>query len=391
MAKKGLSTVYHFDADAGINIPAAPSQGQNDAGVGFRLDFPNEAGACAACHAPVLALNTLDFRNPNQAEGVAREGITCDFCHKIWRVNLEKDGKPSPHLPGVQSLEFLRPEPGEQVFLGPLDDTPGDDIYSPLQNKSQFCAACHTGTFWGVNVYNSFGEWLESPYNNSETGKTCQDCHMPHTGTTQFVQLPPDVTQYVPPRDPQTIFSHLMPGAADAALLQATAELQIDTQWQDNTLHVSVRVTNTGAGHDIPTDNPLRNMILLVTVKDASGQPLKLIEGPTIPVWGGVGDRNTGHYAGQPGVLFAKILADYYTGETPTYAYWRQTRLVSDNRIPALADDTSTYEFQTLDDVTKITIDVRLLLRRAFIDLMEVKGWDTPDILMEQTVVNLER
>ncbi len=388
---KGLPTTYHYDKSAGINIPTAPSLGLDDAGVGFRLDFPNETGQCSACHVPLLAFSTLDLRDPNQAKGVAQEGITCDFCHKIWNVNLGKDGKPSPHLPGVQSLVFLRPELEEQVFLGPLDDTPGDDIHSPLQNKSQFCAACHIGTFWGVNVYDSFGEWLNSPYNNSETGKTCQDCHMPHTGVAQFVQLPPDITQYVPQRDPQTIFSHLMPGAADARLLQEAAELQVETQWQTDNLHISVRVTNTGAGHDIPTDNPLRNMILIVTAKDESGRSLELTQGAIIPTWGGIGDSKTGHYAGQPGVIFAKILGDYYTGETPTYAYWRQTRLISDNRIPALADDLSTYEFDTSDNVTKITVDVRLLLRRAFIDLMETKGWDTPDILMEQTVVNLER
>ncbi len=389
--EKGLLTAYYFDAAAGINIPTEPSQGQDKVGVGFRLDFPDEAGSCAACHVPVSALSTLDLRDPNQAEGIAQEGITCDFCHKVWDVHLEADGKPSPHRPGVQSLQFLRPTPGEQVFLGPLDDTPGDDIYLPLQNKSQFCAACHSGSFWGVGIYDSFGEWLKSAYNNSETGKTCQDCHMPHRGADQFVQLPPDVSQYVPQRDPQTIFSHLMPGATDATLLQETAELQIETQWQADSLKITAGVTNTGAGHDIPTDNPLRNIILLVTANNASGEPLTLSNGPTIPVWGGVGDMATGHYAGQPGVLFAKILADYYTGETPTYAYWRQTRLISDNRIPALATDTSIYEFQVPNGVNTITVEARLYLRRAFINLMDLKGWNMPDILMEQAVMNLER
>ena len=388
---KGSPTIYGYNAAVGINVPTVPSQGQDDAGVGFRLDFPDETGPCAACHAPVMALNRSDLRDPNKAESVVQEGITCDFCHKIWDVHLEADGKPSPHRPGVQSLQFLRPSSGGQVFLGPLDDTPGDDIYLPLQNKSQFCAACHTETFWGVKIYNSFGEWLASPYNNAETGKTCQDCHMPHTGANQFVQLPPDVTQYVPQRDPQTIFSHLMPGAADTALLQETAVLQVETQWQSNVLNITAHVTNTGAGHNIPTDNPLRNIILLITAEDASGQPLKLNDGPTIPDWGGVGDIATGHYAGQPGMLFAKILADYYTGETPAYAYWRQTRLISDNRIPALATDTSTYEFQAPDGVSNIMVDVRLYLRRAFIELMDLKGWNTPDILMEQAVINLAK
>ena len=386
----GALTAYHFDAEAGVDVPVALSLGQESVGAGFRLDFPNETGPCANCHVPVQALTDGYHADPNQAQGAAQEGVTCDFCHKVSGVKLAADGKPSPQMPGVQSLEFLRPGPDEQVFLGPFDDTPGDDIYSPLQNQSQFCAACHTGTFWGVSIYDSFGEWLDSPYSDADTGQTCQSCHMPHLDQTQFVQLPPDVTQYVPVRDGQTIFSHRMPGASDTALLQKTAELMLETNRKGPDLWVSVTVTNTGAGHDIPTDNPLRNLILLIDARDANGPPPSLIDGPTIPEWGGVGDRDSGHYAGLPGILYAKILADAYTGETPTAAYWRQTRLVSDNRIAALASSESRYRFRVPADAGEITVEARLLLRRAFIALMEQKGWDTPDVLMEQETVTLK-
>ena len=75
--------------------------------------------------------------------------------------------------------------------------------------------------------------------------------------------------------------------------------------------------------------------------------------------------------------------ADSETGETPTYAYWRPTRLVSDNRIPALATDETTYVF-ALPAEGEFRLDVRLSLRRAFIDLMDAKGWDTPDRLMAE-------
>ncbi len=386
----GALTTYHFDADLGIDVPVASAPDQAASDVGYRLDFPDETGVCANCHVPILALNARYQADPNQAAGVAQEGITCDFCHKISGVKLGTDGLPSPHLPGVQSLEFLRPAEDEQVFLGPYDDVPGDDAYSALQNQSQFCAACHTGTFWGVSIYNSFGEWLASPYSDAATGKTCQDCHMPHRGVTQFVQLPPDVTNYVPVRNSQTIFSHRMPGAADDALLQATAQLALSAELDGDGLLITVGVTNTGAGHDIPTDNPLRNLILLVDVRDANGEALPLLDGPTIPVWGGVGDPASGHYAGLPGMLYAKILADFYTDETPTYAYWRQTRLVSDNRIAALGTDRSSYRYRLPAAAGEITVEARLLLRRAFIDLMDAKAWDTPDILMEQETLTVK-
>jgi hypothetical protein len=384
-----VSTTFQFDPAQGVSVPLAPSMGADRVGPGFRLDFPEQSGSCAACHVPMLALLDPYHADPNQATGVAAEGVTCDFCHKIQDVYLRPDGRPDPGLPGVLSFELLRPPEGEQVFIGPFDDTPGDDIYSPLQNESQFCAACHSGQFWDVRIYDSFGEWLNSPYSDPDSGRTCQDCHMPHTGATRFAQLPPDDPLVLPPRDPDTIFSHRMPGATDQELLENTASVEVETRRTDDRLQVTVRVTNTGAGHHIPTDNPLRNMILLVQVVDSDGQPLPLIDGPTIPSWGGEGDPGEGYYAGQPGVLYAKLLADFYTGEVPSYAYWRQTRLVSDNRIPALATDETVYQFAAPADAGSLTVEVRLYLRRAFIALMDLKGWDMPDILMEQQTLRI--
>jgi hypothetical protein len=382
-------TLYRFDAEAGINIPVSPSLALDAVGPGYRLDYPAQTGTCATCHVPVAALAAPYTADSSLVTGIAQEGITCDFCHKIQDVRLRPDGLPDPGLPGVLSIDLLRPAEDEQVFIGPLDDTPGEDIYSALYNESAYCAPCHTGQFWDVSIYNSFGEWLASPYSDPQDGKTCQDCHMPPVGVTTFVQLSPEDSQVVPLRDPETIFSHRMPGAADQALLEATATLEVDAQRTGNHLQVTVRVTNSGAGHHIPTDNPLRNMFLLVQATDSAGQALPLIDGPTIPSWGGVGDPADGYYAGLPGVLYAKILADFYTGETPTYAYWRQTRLVSDNRIPALATDETVYEFALPSGSDSVTVNAQLYLRRAFIELMDLKGWAMPDRLMEQTTVSV--
>lgn len=391
----GAPTVFTFDAAQGIDVPAAPAPDAAGTGPGFRLDFPDSSGPCATCHAPVLAAAGPHAADPNQATGVAAEGVTCDFCHKIQDVRLRPDGLPDPGLPGVLSIRLLRPPDGEQVFIGPFDDTgpfdsaPGSDIYSPLQRTSQVCAACHSGQFWDVKIYDSFGEWLNSPYSAADGGQTCQDCHMPRTEATSFVQFPPGHSGVIAPRSAGTIASHRMPGAADQALLENTAEVELAAQQAGDRLRVTVRVVNTGAGHHIPTDSPLRNIILLVQAADSAGQPLTLAAGPTIPEWGGVGDPAQGYYAGLPGALYAKVLADPYTGETPTYAYWRPTRLVSDNRIPALAADETAYEFALPADASGVTVTARLYLRRAFIALQDLKQWDTPDILMEQRTVTL--
>ena len=385
----GAPTVFTFDAAQGIDVPAAAAPGAAGAAAGFRLDFPDSGGSCATCHAPVLAVADPYAADPNAATGAAAGGVTCDFCHKIQDVPLRPDGLPDPGLPGVLSIRLLRPPAGAQIFIGPYDDAAENDVYSALQSESRICAACHSGQFWDVRIYDSFGEWLSSPYSDADSGQTCQDCHMPPTGSAQFVQFPPGHSEPLPARSADTVFSHRMPGAADQALLANTAEVELDALRAGDRLRVTVRVTNSGAGHHIPTDNPLRNLILLVAAADGAGQPLALAAGPTIPAWGGEGDPARGYYAGEPGVLYAKVLADTYTGETPAYAYWRPTRLVSDNRIPALAADETVYEFALPADAGGAAVTARLYLRRAFIALMDAKQWDTPDILMEERTVTL--
>ena len=61
---------------------------------------------------------------------------------------------------------------------------------------------------------------------------------------------------------------------------------------------------------------------------------------------------------------------------------------MEDTRIAAFATDVSQYTFAAPDD-GEITVEARLLFRRAFQELMEQKGWDDPDILMEEGTVVL--
>ncbi len=72
------------------------------------------------------------------------------------------------------------------------------------------------------------------------------------------------------------------------------------------------------------------------------------------------------------------------TGEAPVVSYWKQARIASDNRIPALGVDTSTYAFAAPTPAATATVTAELRFRRAPQAVMEAKGWDTPDILMER-------
>ena len=119
---------------------------------------------------------------------------------------------------------------------------------------------------------------------------------------------------------------------------------------------------------------------------DADANPLTQLDGPAVPEWGGVGDPEQGYYAGLPGKAFAKVLEELWTEISPSGAYWNPTRVLSDNRLAAFATDTSTYTF-TAPTEGEVTVEVTLLFRRAFKELMDQKGWDVPDIVMEQVAL----
>jgi hypothetical protein len=190
-------------------------------------------------------------------------------------------------------------------------------------------------------------------------------------------------------RNPATIFSHRMPGAMDEMLLKNAVTMTANATLQEDKLLVKVEIINDQTGHHVPTDSPLRHMILLVQATDAAGNSLIQLSGPTLPDWCGVGDFNEGYYAGLPGATYAKILEELWTGVSPTGAYWNMTRIVSDNRIPALGSDRTTYSFAAPAS-GGVTVDVRLIFRHAFIIFRDWKGWDVPDIVMDQEYLTID-
>ncbi|MBK9123944.1 MAG: hypothetical protein IPM16_12640 [Chloroflexi bacterium] len=359
--------------------PLGPDPNLPYYGPGYKLDFPGTAGNCAACHTPMAAANAPYGVDPRQVAGVDAEGIGCDFCHKVWSVSLDaRTGLPYANMPGVLSYAFRRPDEGHQFFAGPFDDVaPGEDTYSAVQTESAFCAPCHYGVFWDTVVYDSFGEWLASPYSDPITGQTCQDCHMPRLGVPTFAL--PEQGGLV--RDSQTIYSHRMPGAPDTALLEATLELAVVARRDGEQLYVHVDVANAGAGHHVPTDSPLRQVLLTVSVADPDMMPVDLLSGPVLPSW-------SGDLAGHPGLYFAKILQERWTELYPSGAYWMPTRIREDTRLPALGSTTADFVFGTTGD-GPVHVEVRAVLRRAFYDLMQQKGWTQPDIEMERVMLRV--
>lgn len=382
---KSPPTRYVQHPDYG-RVPIRPDPTKPYYGPGYTLDFPDTSGNCGSCHVPAAAADDAYGVDPRDIGDTAAEGVTCDVCHKVWDVRLDdRTGLPGSAAPGVLTYEFRRPPEGHQFFAGPYDDVaPGEDTYLPLQSESRFCAGCHHGVFWGVTVYDSFGEWLSSPYSDAENGQTCQDCHMPPTGADTFA-LPEEGGMV---RDPTTIPGHLMPGASDEALLRAAVTMNVTADRRPDRVNVDVEIVNDRTGHHVPTGSPLRHLILLVTAGDDDGQTLPLLNGPTVPDWGGVGDPVDGFYGGHPGTAYAKVLEELWTELSPTGAYWNPTRVLSDNRIPAMGKDVTEYNFAAPPD-GDVRVEVMLLFRRAYIELAKQKGWNVDDIVMARETVVL--
>jgi len=72
-------TRYGYSRDYGT-FPLLPIYDETYFGPGYKLDFPETAGNCAACHVPANAVDNAYGEDPTQVSGVAAEGIGCDFC-----------------------------------------------------------------------------------------------------------------------------------------------------------------------------------------------------------------------------------------------------------------------------------------------------------------------
>jgi hypothetical protein len=363
-------------------------KGRANVGPGYRLDWSDQ-GNCASCHAPMAAARGV-ATDLNNVEGVEGTGVSCDFCHKVKEVSTD------PQFMHFAEMQVLRPAKGQKLIFGPFEDAifPKDipDLsYSPLFETSRFCAGCHDGAFWGTPVYETFSEWRKSPY--AAAGVQCQQCHMRSTHGMKRIA---DEEDGGIERHPGLLSSHRMMGEPATQLLKNALHMNTSAQVKGRILEVTVSVANTGAGHHVPTGQPMRNVLLLVSPVDGSGRDLRLVSGERIPVWGG-------DYSGQPGKGYAKVLvtvSEYAKAPTaPEEAsnggnfpapFWRRNKIVSDNRIPAKSEVRETYWFDLTNARGPVTVNTRLVYRRAFQPLAELKGWDLADLDLSKNRLNVE-
>ena len=392
--------------DRTISVDGQFSRTPNNSeyGPGFRLDYPNENGNCAYCHAPAAAKAMEQGLNLNSWKGsvpvghgnAEKEGITCDVCHKTVDVLIENNRLPFAERPGILSLLFLRPSLSQFFHIGPLADMKPENpnveaACAPIFSESRFCAACHYGKFYDTVIYNSYGEWLNSSYSNRDTSnfRSCQDCHM-HSAQNVEDTIPEQRAACSALNTDFRNFNHNMMGRnsnGDPALVQGAARIGLTARIENGRINVSVQVENIRAGHKFPTDSPLRHLILLVEAKDQNGTLLAQVDGPMIPLWGG--NSNTEYdYAGKAGEIYANILKDRDTNQMPTIAYWNPTVPAwdgSDTRLEPGKPAQSEYSFAVPSNGAA-TITARLIYRYAFIEIIRQKGWILKDIDVREPV-----
>jgi hypothetical protein len=102
------------------------------------------------------------------------------------------------------------------------------------------------------------------------------------------------------------------------------------------------------------------------------------MSGP-VPDWGGP-------HAGHARNLYAKLLRDVASGDYPVVTCWRQTLVHSDNRLPALGSDRTSYVFNLPVGTEGAQVTARLIFRRLFQVVAQKKQWDTPDIVISQEI-----
>jgi hypothetical protein len=263
---------------------------------------------CFKCHSPI---GNLIGEVPPKSAG-AMSAISCDFCHTVSGTTGGGNGS------------FVN-TPGN-VKRGPYVDAVSpvhETTLSVLHTQSEFCGMCHD-VFHptnGLPLEQTYTEWKNSPY--PAKNEQCQHCMMPAMKNTFAASGGP--------KRP-VVFSHNFAGAnfaegdkAEATkLLKSAAKITLTTDRTSakpgDTVNITAKVTNIGAGHSIPTGlTEIRDVWLEISAIDVDGKSSRVFE-----------ERYT------------TILEDAQGKHDGTVPVWRAVKIFSDNRIAP--NETKTYE-----------------------------------------------
>ncbi len=271
-----------------------------------------------------------------------KDGVSCDFCHTISRMGLPTD-RTQVKFPELYNHYYglsYEHRFGIQKF-GPLDEAPTSAHtirYSSVFVDSRMCAPCHQEVNgYGVIVQDTYNEWLRSDYAvPGPNHKTCQDCHMP---TTQELGLGRQPTSKHGP-DRRDSHVHDFRGTTPEFLRKA-AELSLDAERNEDFVTATVDITNSGAGHMLPTGLPFHQLVLVVRAEDADG------------------------------VVFYEEIRTYEKRLTRSFdfrdevPYWEADLVLGDNRIAPNETVTEEFEINASGVTGSVFVTAQLFYRQA--------------------------
>jgi len=308
---------------------------------------------CDGCHAPVAIMAGEDASNAGGLPAQSKEGIGCDFCHQI-------SGSTTPL--GNASIEVIP----DGVRRAQLEDAKASHptAYSKFHATAEFCGNCHNVNHPanGLALEATYTEWKNSPY--AKDGIVCQDCHMtPGAGPTTN---PGTSAAGAPARNHifNMTFAGGNVGLGDSKLaeerLKGAATLDIvvnDIVPKGSKATATVTITNSGAGHYLPTGlTDTRRMWLVITATTGDGKEKELFR------------RD-----------FFTMLADD-KGNAPVQI-WAASVIKSDDRIPPKASITEKITFLQ-EDAKATTIQAALYYRSVSPEMAREANVDIPTITM---------
>jgi nitrate/TMAO reductase-like tetraheme cytochrome c subunit len=222
---------------------------------------------CISCHAPLATLTNTVPENPfdpKQESPLLADAVSCEFCHTISgkEVQIQKLSLGAYLFPRVGQTEILygrHPDAKTEAHL----TQPSQFLLS-----SELCGTCHRfgHPVSGMAIQDTYAEWKQSPY--AAQGVRCQDCHMPaYAGRVA-----------VDGKDRTELHAHVFLGG-HTEMIRKAATLRVNSEWGQrdgkDSLKVTVSITNSGAGHLIPTGIPgIREMWLEVSAFSGGQQQL---------------------------------------------------------------------------------------------------------------------
>lgn len=274
---------------------------------------------CLKCHAPTVRV-TGDY---DLTQFITKEGVTCDFCHTVKSVDLNKDE------PFEFDLGFVKRGPFESDL-----EIGHKNRYSEIHLKAEFCAGCHEVVNQnGFHVMSTYSEWKGGPY--AEKGVQCQNCHMPEEFGTPIVN--PEIAE-----TQRSVTAHKFLGGHSQINITKAASLTQVLDKSNNSLSVVVYVTNSEAGHSLPTGIPSRKVILTVKLFDSKGEII-----------------------GEKEVVYKRVLVNSEGKEIPDKnikdMFLKAAALKSDNRIKPKETRREEFSFPITKRMGKIlTVDSTL-------------------------------